>query len=104
MHKLLSDQLAQATCAETGIVDVAKLISLVDAAYHEFERDLVQTERSMSFMLDELGTTHSRVLDAIDAVPAAISLFDADNRCVLWNKCYADLCAGFGLELAVGMH
>jgi len=104
MHKLLLDQLAQATCDQTGTVDVAKLSALVDAAYKEYERDLAQTERSMSFMLDELGTTHRRVLDAIDASPASIALFDADDRFVLWNKRYAEMCSRYGVELVVGMH
>jgi diguanylate cyclase (GGDEF)-like protein/PAS domain S-box-containing protein len=100
----LSDQLAQATCDATGAINLERLVALVDAAYSEYERDLIQTERSMSFMLDELGTTHRRVLDAIDAIPASISLFDADDRFVLWNKHYAEQCQEFGLELVVGMH
>jgi diguanylate cyclase (GGDEF)-like protein/PAS domain S-box-containing protein len=104
MHKLLSEQLAQAINETTGAINLERLVTLVDAAYNEYERDLIQTERSMSFMLDELGTTHRRVLDAIDAVPAAISLFDADDRLVLWNNSYADLSAEIGQELVVGMH
>ena len=103
-HKLHADQLAQATSQETGTVDLKKLLALVLASYEEFDRDLVQSGRSMSFMVDEFGTTHRRVLDAIDAVPASISLFDLDDRFVLWNKTYAEQCREFGMELVVGMH
>ena len=94
MHKLLADQLTRVTGETTGEVDFDRLLELVDAAYTEYDRDLVQTGRSMSFMIDELGTTHRRVLDAIDAIPAAISLFDADDRFVLWNKRYATSAPG----------
>ena len=57
MHKVLAEQPKRAACTTTGGVDLDKLVEMVDAAYNEYERDLLQTERSMSFMIDELSTT-----------------------------------------------
>ncbi|OYX04737.1 MAG: hybrid sensor histidine kinase/response regulator [Caulobacter vibrioides] len=40
--------------------------------------------------------------EAFEAAPEGFALFDADDRCVIWNAFYGDLWARWGVTLAVG--
>ena len=40
--------------------------------------------------------------EALEAAPEGFALFDVEDRCVLWNACYGDLWARWGVTLAVG--
>jgi hypothetical protein len=100
MHKLIRKQLEKAT-APTGMIDLGALTKLVSSAYEEADRDRIRTDRSMGLMIAELEQTHSRLLDAFDVVPEGLAMFDAENRYVLWNRCYAEMHAG-SPDLALG--
>lgn len=101
MHTLFARQLAQAT-RETGEVDLVALGELVAAAYEDSDRERRQTDRSMASMIDELGHVHQRLVDAFEAIPEAIALFDAEDRYVLWNRRYAEIYATSTVPIAVG--
>jgi diguanylate cyclase (GGDEF)-like protein/PAS domain S-box-containing protein len=45
-----------------------------------------QAEQAMR----EAQTAHARLRDAFEAIPAGLVLFDAEDRFVLWNKCYIE--------------
>ncbi|MDO8875746.1 MAG: EAL domain-containing protein, partial [Pseudolabrys sp.] len=102
MHKLFARQLAKAT-RETGEVDLVALGELVAEAYDASDRDRQRTDRSMSLMINELGEVHQRLVDAFEAIPEGIALFDADDRYVLWNHHYAEMYGASGATIAVGM-
>jgi len=44
----------------------------------------------------ELAAAHDRLSDAIECIPDAFSLFDAEDRLVLCNRKYAEMFAGSG--------
>jgi len=85
MHKLLSQQLAEATRTQSGELDVGKLVQLVDASYSNADQD------------------HRRLMDAFDVIPEGIAVFDSSDRYVFWNARYADLYARGGGKLEVGL-
>jgi signal transduction histidine kinase/ActR/RegA family two-component response regulator len=45
----------------------------------------------------------SRLNDAVDAIPQALAIFDADDRCVSWNSRYAELNRECAHKLAPGV-
>ncbi len=92
MHKLFARQVAKAT-ATTGEIDLAVLGELVGLAYQEADRDRRRTDRSMGLMIEELSEVHQRLVDAFEAIPEGIAIFDADDRYVSWNSRYAELYA-----------
>jgi len=51
---------------------------------------------------EEAQAANVRLRDAIEAVPAGIAIFDAEDRFVLWNKLYETLYTN-GLKVARGM-
>lgn len=51
---------------------------------------------------EETQTAHLRLREAIEAVPAGIAIFDADDRFVLWNKLYETLYTN-GLKVERGL-
>lgn len=101
MHKLFARQLAEAT-RDTGEVDLVALGELVGGAYEDSDRERRRTDRSMASMIDELGHVHQRLVDAFEAIPEAIALFDAEDRYVLWNRRYAEIYATSAVPIAVG--
>jgi diguanylate cyclase (GGDEF)-like protein len=84
LHKLLTQQLAQATCSSSGEIDIAELTRLVNSAYEASDR------------------VNGRLIDALEAVSEGIALFDADDCYVFWNKRYEDMYPNDGY-IAVGM-
>src|SRR5665647_858369 len=101
MQKLFARQLAKAT-RETGDVDLVALGELVAGAYQDSDRDRRRTDRSMASMIDELGEVHQRLVDAFEAIPEGMALFDAEDRYVLWNRRYAEIYATSAVPIAVG--
>ncbi|MDI1346387.1 MAG: PAS domain S-box protein, partial [Pseudolabrys sp.] len=101
MHKLFARQLAKAT-RETGDVDLVVLGELVVGTYEDSERDRQRTDQSMALMIEELGDVHQRLVDAFEAIPEGIALFDAEDRYVLWNRRYAEIYATSAVPIAVG--
>jgi PAS domain S-box-containing protein len=102
MKRLFAKQLAKATKAN-GEIDLDALERLVVAAYEDAERDRRRKDRAMSVMIKELEQAHSRLLDAFDAVPEGLALFDSEDRFVLWNRRYKEIHEDVFDELAVGM-
>jgi signal transduction histidine kinase/CheY-like chemotaxis protein len=47
-------------------------------------------------------SSHARLRAALDVIPQALAIFDAEDRYVIWNSRYAELNAGFADALAVG--
>jgi len=84
VHKLISQQLAEATRTTTGELDVDKLVELVGAAYDEADRD------------------RQWLLDAFDLIPEGIAIFDKNDRHVLWNRHYAEIYAKSQTALVAG--
>jgi diguanylate cyclase (GGDEF)-like protein len=115
MHKLLAEQIAQAK-TERGTVDVDRLIGLVSRAYQEFDRDRRRTDRSMSLMVEEIGTVqrdlerlvterteelrareadlhaqNMRFNAAISNMSQGLVMFDSHSRLVICNSRYAEM-------------
>jgi diguanylate cyclase (GGDEF)-like protein len=115
MHKLLAQQIAKAK-TETGSVDLDRLIGLVSSAYQEFDRDRRRTDRSMSLMVEEIGTVqrdlerlvaerteelrareadlhaqNMRFNAAVSNMSQGLVMFDGDSRLVICNSRYADM-------------
>jgi diguanylate cyclase (GGDEF)-like protein len=115
MHKLLAEQIAKAK-AETGSIDLDRLIGLVSRAYQEFDRDRRRTDRSMSLMVEEIGTVqrelerlvaerteelrareadlhaqNMRFTAAVSNMSQGLVMFDGHSRLVICNSRYADM-------------
>jgi diguanylate cyclase (GGDEF)-like protein len=115
MHKLLAQQIAKAK-TETGSVDLDRLIGLVGDAYQEFDRDRRRTDRSMSLMIEEIGTVqrdlerlvaerteelrareadlhaqNMRFNAAVSNMSQGLVMFDGHSRLVICNSRYADM-------------
>jgi diguanylate cyclase (GGDEF)-like protein len=115
MHKLLAEQIAKAK-TERGTVDVDRLIGLVSRAYQEFDRDRRRTDRSMSLMVEEIGTVqrdlerlvaerteelrareadlhaqNMRFNAAISNMSQGLVMFDSHSRLVICNSRYAEM-------------
>jgi diguanylate cyclase (GGDEF)-like protein len=115
MHKLLAEQIAKAK-TETGSVDLDRLIGLVGRAYQEFDRDRRRTDRSMSLMVQEIGTVqrelerlvaerteelrareadlhaqNMRFNAAVSNMSQGLVMFDGHSRLVICNSRYADM-------------
>ena len=102
MQRFFAKQLAKATKAD-GEIDVEALGRLVVAAYEDAERDRRRKDRAMSVMIKELEQANARLLDAFDAVPEGLALFDPEDRFVLWNRRYKEIHKDVFDELTVGM-
>jgi PAS domain S-box-containing protein len=102
IRKLFARQRAKAT-RPSGEIDLDLLETLVVAAYEEAERDRERTDRSMALMVEEVDQAHQRLLDAFEAVPEGLAMFDVNDRLVFWNRCYAELVADVFGELTAGM-
>jgi diguanylate cyclase (GGDEF)-like protein/PAS domain S-box-containing protein len=98
---LFSQQLASATRAG-GDVDLKALGELVVSAYETASRDQCRTQQSVASMMQKLDEMHQHLVDAFDVLPEGIVLFDAEDRFVMWNRRYAELCGESAGELAAG--
>jgi diguanylate cyclase (GGDEF)-like protein len=115
MHKLLAQQIAKAK-TETGSVDLDRLIGLVSDVYQEFDRDRRRTDRSMSLMIEEIGTVqrdlerlvaerteelrareadlhaqNMRFNAAVSNMSQGLVMFDGHSRLVICNSRYAEM-------------
>jgi diguanylate cyclase (GGDEF)-like protein len=115
MHKLLAEQIAKAK-TESGSIDLDRLIGLVSRAYQAFDRDRRRANRSMSLMVEEIGTVqrdlerlvaertaelHARETDlhaqnmrfdaAVSNMSQGLVMFDGDSRLVICNSRYAEM-------------
>jgi diguanylate cyclase (GGDEF)-like protein len=115
MHKLLAEQIAKAK-TEAGSIDVDRLIGLVGRAYQAFDRDRRRANRSMSLMIEEIGTVQrdlerlvaertaelrAREADlhaqnmrfdaAVSNMSQGLVMFDGESRLVICNSRYAEM-------------
>jgi diguanylate cyclase (GGDEF)-like protein len=115
MHKLLARQIAKAK-TETGSIDLDRLIGLVSRAYQKLDRDRNRTERSMSLMVEEIGTVqrdlerlvaerttelrareadlhaqNRRFNAAVSNMSQGLVMFDGDSRLAMYNSRYAEM-------------
>ena len=115
MHKLLAEQIAKAK-TESGSIDLDRLIGLVSRAYQAFDRDRRRANRSMSLMVEEIGTVqrdlerlvaerteelrareadlhaqNMRFNAAVSNMSQGLAMFDGDSRLVICNSRYAEM-------------
>ncbi len=115
MHKLLAEQIAKAK-TESGSIDLDRLIGLVGRAYQAFDRDRRRANRSMSLMIEEIGTVqrdlerlvaerteelrareadlhaqNMRFEAAVSNMSQGLVMFDGDSRLVICNSRYAEM-------------
>ena len=90
MHRLLQRQLKKARGGKAdGAIDLDTLLGLVDGAYGEFERQhrvLAHTHNVMREEHGQLNARLSRLRDAISQMGAGFSIWDSEDRLVLWNQ------------------
>ncbi len=67
-------------------------------AQAKLEQALAEAERAGK----EASAAHMRLRGALEVVPEALALFDADDRYVMWNRCYAQLYAPASNAIQVG--
>jgi diguanylate cyclase (GGDEF)-like protein len=115
VDRLFTRQRAKAT-SPSGEIDLDALATLVTAAYEQAERDRRRTDRSIALMaqeLDELNRGLERLVEertaalrdreaklaaqnllidaAIDNMPQALVMFDAQGRLMLFNQRYVEM-------------
>jgi PAS domain S-box-containing protein len=99
MHRLLRRQLRKHLGVE-GEVPVAlqPFVAAVDAAYTDFDSDRAMVERSQELSSKELSEARDkatqaqrRLVDAIESISEGFSLYDADDKLVIYNRRYRDM-------------
>ena len=99
MHRLLRRQLRKHLGVE-GEVPVAlqPFVAAVDAAYTDFDSDRAMVERSQELSSKELSEARdkatqaqTRLTDALESISEGFSLYDADDKLVIYNRRYRDM-------------
>src|SRR5690348_15306151 len=67
------------------------------------EQALLEARIAAERAAQEARTAHARLVDAFEVVPEGLVLFDAEDRLVMWNRRYAEICELVGDKLVVGM-
>ena len=115
-HRLFEKQLQKATRLD-GSVDIDALSTLVSDAYLQNDRNRDRTERSISLMVEELDDRHREVegrgaelsrqntlfRDAIENIGHGLSMYDGDNRLVVFNERYVTMYGLKDLDVQPGM-
>ena len=102
MRKTFEQRLAQFR-RESGDAGLATLAENATGGLHDGDRNQLLADPSISRMLEELTEVHHQLLDAFDAIPEGIALFDADDRYVVWNRQYAEIYDPIRDHIAVGV-
>jgi len=96
--RLLSRQIARATDA-SGVLQIDRLLPMIQTAYADSERDAVRTDRSIELMVEdndrlqarleqtlhELARQNERFAAAIDNMSHGLTMFDAAQTLVVAN-------------------
>ena len=99
MHRLLRRQLRKHLGVE-GEVPVAlqPFVAAVDAAYTDFDSDRAMVERSQELSSKELSEARdkatqaqTRLTDALESISEGFSLYDAEDKLVIYNRRYRDM-------------
>jgi diguanylate cyclase (GGDEF)-like protein/PAS domain S-box-containing protein len=80
VHRLILKQIAKATDATTGTVDMNKLAALVSDSYERFDRDRRRTDRLMSLMIEEIDAINCNLEQLVAKRTSELSEREADLR------------------------
>jgi PAS domain S-box-containing protein len=99
MHRLLRRQLRKHLGVEDEVpAALQPFVAAVDAAYADFDSDRAMLERSLELSSKELSEARdkateaqSRLTDALESISEGFSLYDADDKLVIFNRQYRDM-------------
>ncbi|MFH0299729.1 response regulator [Bradyrhizobium sp. 31Argb] len=99
MHRLLRRQLRKHLGVEGELpTGLQPFVAAVDAAYADFDSDRAMLERSLELSVEELSEARdkatqaqTRLTDAIESISEGFSLYDADDKLVIYNRRYLDM-------------
>src|SRR5258707_323805 len=99
MHRLLRRQLRKHLGVDDKVpAELQPFIAAVDAAYADFDSDRALLERSQELSSKELSEARDkateaqrRLTDAIESISEGFSLYDADDKLVIYNRRYRDM-------------
>lgn len=99
MHRLLRRQLRKHLGIEDEVpAALQRFLAAVDAAYADFDNDRAMLERSLELSSKELSVARDkateaqrRLVDAIESISEGFSLYDADDKLVIYNRRYRDM-------------
>ena len=99
MHRLLQRQLRKHLGVEDEVpVALQPFVAAVDAAYADFDSDRALLERSQELSSKELSEARDkatqaqrRLTDALESISEGFSLYDADDKLVIYNRRYRDM-------------
>src|SRR6476660_2242262 len=107
MHRLLRRQLRKHLGVEDEVpVALQPLVAAVDAAYADFDSDRALLERAhelsskeLSEARDKATQAQARLTDAIESISEGFSLYDADDKLVIYNRRYLDMHGSHSIEV-----
>jgi PAS domain S-box-containing protein len=99
MHRLLRRQLRKHLGIEGEVpAELQPFVAAVDAAYADFDSDRAMLERSQELSSKELSEARdkatlaqTRLTDALGSISEGFSLYDADDKLVIYNRRYRDM-------------
>ena len=99
MHRLLRRQLRKHLGIEDDVpAQLQPFVAAVDAAYADFDSDRAMLERSQELSSQELSEARdkatqaqTRLTDALGSISEGFSLYDADDKLVIYNRRYRDM-------------
>ena len=99
MHRLLRRQLRKHLGVEDEVpAALQRFVAAVDAAYADFDSDRAMLERSQELSSKELSEARdkatlaqTRLTDALGSISEGFSLYDADDKMVIYNRRYRDM-------------
>ena len=99
MHRLLRRQLRKHLGVEDEVpAELQPFVAAVDAAYADFDSDRALLERSQELSSKELSEARDkatqaqrRLTDALESISEGFSLYDADDKLVIYNRRYRDM-------------
>lgn len=99
MHRLLRRQLRKHLGVEDEVpAALQPFVAAVDAAYADFDSDRALLERSQELSSKELAEAHDkateaqrRLTDALESISEGFSLYDADDKLVIYNRRYRNM-------------
>lgn len=92
-------QLTEYRTKEGGLVIIHRDVTDIRAAGEKLKDQVVQ----LNVALETGRIANQRARDAISALDVGFSLFDADDRLLLWNAMYEDIIPGFRGRLTPGI-
>jgi len=107
MHRLLRRQLRKHLGFEGEVAAALQpFVAAVDAAYADFDSDRAMLERSLELSVKELleardkaTQAQARLTDAIESISEGFSLYDADDKLLIYNRRYLDMHGSHSIEV-----